>query len=100
MSASGAYGNAIPMPSATNTTSMTSVDPASAYPSAAPMNGAVQGEAMTTASTPEAKASSVRFLDVYEAMLEGTSWPNSNPPERLSASTKNSTANAVTTAGD
>src|SRR5581483_3621487 len=64
------------------------------------MNGAVHGDAMTTASTPDAKASRVRFLDVQPASDAGASWPNSNTPDKLSASTKNSIASAVTTAGD
>ena len=63
------------------------------------MNGAVHGDAMTTASTPEPNASSVRFFAVqFGDAPTATSWPNSNTPDRLSASTKNSTASAVTTA--
>src|SRR6266508_3947528 len=64
------------------------------------MNGAVHGDAMTTASTPEPNASSVRLFAVQPATPEGASWPNSNTPDRLIASTKKSTASAVTTAGD
>src|SRR6266540_4317390 len=51
------------------------------------MNGAVHGDAMTTASTPEPNASSVRFFAVQPATTEGASWPNSNTPDRLIAST-------------
>jgi hypothetical protein len=64
------------------------------------MNGAVQGDAMMTASTPEPNASTVRFLLDHSATLEGASWPNSNTPDRFSASTKKRMASAVTTAGD
>ena len=64
------------------------------------MNGAVHGDAMTTASTPEPNASTVRFLLDHSATLEGASWPNSNTPDRFSASTKNRIASAVTTDGD
>ena len=64
------------------------------------MNGAVHGDAMTTASTPEPNASSVRFFDDQPVTPDGASWPNSNTPDRLSASTKNSIASALTTAGD
>jgi hypothetical protein len=52
------------------------------------MKGAVHGEAMTTTSTPEPNASIVRFFDDQLATPEGTNWPNSKTPERLSASTK------------
>ena len=45
--------------------------PANANPSAAPMNGAVHGDAMTTASTPEPKASTMRFLLVHPATADG-----------------------------
>ncbi len=90
----------MPMPSATNTTSITAVPPAIANPSAAPMNGAVQGDATTTARTPEPKASIVRLLLVHPATLDGASCPNSKTPERLSASTKKRMASAVTTDGD
>src|SRR6266496_48627 len=98
--ASNAYGSAMPTPSTMNTTSRTDVEPAIAKPSAAPMNGAVHGEAMTTASTPEPNASIVRFFDDQLVTADGASCPNSNTPERLSASTKNSMASAVTTHGD
>ena len=64
------------------------------------MNGAVHGDAMTTASTPEPNASTVRFFAVKFATPDGASWPNSKTPDRLSASTKKSIASTVTTAGD
>ena len=83
-----------------NTASVTHVDPASAKPSAAPMNGAVHGDATITASTPDANASSARFFAVQPATPDGANCPNSNTPDRFSASTKKSSASAVTTAGD
>ena len=64
------------------------------------MNGAVQGDAMTTARMPEPNASSVRFFEVQPVTPDGASCPNSNTPDRFSASTKNRIASALTTAGD
>ena len=90
----------MPRPSITKIASVEAADCDSAKPSAAPMNGAVQGEATTTASTPEPKASSVRLLLVHPRHAAGASWPNSNTPARLSPSAKNRTASAVTTTGD
>src|SRR3954468_2678978 len=64
------------------------------------MNGAVHGDAITTTSTPEPNASTARFFDDHPATPDGASCPNSNTPDRFSASTKNRIASAVTTAGD
>ena len=90
----------MPIPSATKITSIVVADAAIAKPSAAPMKGAVHGDAMTTARMPEPKASSARFFDDQPVTPDGASWPNSKTPDRLSASTKNRIASALTTAGD
>ncbi len=92
-------GSAMPMPSATNTSSVSAAGCDSAKPSAAPMNGAVHGEAITTASTPDSAAFTTGLCAVHPAADDGTSDANSNAPDRLSASTKKSTARLVTTAG-
>ena len=64
------------------------------------MNGAVHGDATTTARMPEPNASSVRFFAVQLVTPDGASCPNSNTPDRFSASTKKRIASALTTAGD
>src|SRR6476469_7641257 len=64
------------------------------------MNGAVQGDAIATASNPDANAFAPRFECDHVATLDGSSEPNSNTPDRFSAITKNSSASALTTAGD
>ena len=64
------------------------------------MNGAEHGEAIATASTPESASltNALRALQLDSA--DGRSRPTSKTPERLSASTKNSTARLAMTAGD
>ena len=54
------------------------------------MNGAVQGDATATASTPVRNASARAWPLRAAAMRAGSNEPNSNTPDRLSASTRNS----------
>ena len=63
------------------------------------MNGAVQGEATAAASTPVRKESRVGSRARSEAMLDGSSDPNSNTPARLRPMSVNSAASAATIAG-
>src|SRR6476619_5705 len=64
------------------------------------MNGAVHGDAIATASTPDANAFADRLASDHVAIRDGSNAPNSNTPDRFSAITKNTTASVVTTAGD
>ena len=61
---------------------------------------AEQGDAIRTTSPPDKTSLSTGFLAFHVAMREGTSWRNSNTPERLSARMKNSNASAAITEGD
>ena len=70
-----------------------------AKPSAAPMKGAVQGLAATTASTPQANASTDGRSARQPARRWGISDANSKLPIRFSPIAKNSSASTNTTAG-
>src|SRR5690242_10463290 len=64
------------------------------------MNGAVHGDAIATASTPDANELTCRFACDHDATPLGTSAPNSKTPDRFNAITKNRIASDATTAGD
>src|SRR5271165_2768925 len=90
----------MPTPSAVNTVKVEAGVAVTAQPTAAPMNGAEQGEATTTASTPDRASLTYALRELQPEIADGSTWPISNTPERLSARAKNNTASATTTTGD
>ena len=90
-------GSARPKPIAANSTSACPAGSASAKPKLAPIKGAEHGEATSTASTPESKASATGCWADACNQRAGSTCPTSNTPAKLSASVVNSTASTATT---
>ena len=68
-------GKARPTPIAMNNSKACSAGSWMAYPSDAPMKGAVQGDATSTASTPDSRASLTGWRAVACATRPGSSCP-------------------------